>query len=152
GFEHWDIAAVSTAVFIDDLSLVDRCRKSGMLAGGTMEQTANNVVIGEYCLHGEQGVKITENNYIECEVEISLPDPSLWLANAVPTPTGDMSECDTNYEDLDNDDRVQQVVIYRSIKSHAQLEFDTVRAMLDAYLQQGESINDAFNAIPPYID
>lgn len=152
GLGHWDIAAVSTAVFIDDLSLVDRCRKSGMFAGGTMEQTANNVVIGEYCLHGEQGVKITENNYIECGVEISLPDPSLWLANAVPTPSGNMSECDTNYEDLDNDDMVEQVVIYRSIRSHAQLEFDTVKAMLEAYLQHGEAINDAFNAIPPYID
>ena len=151
GFDHWDIAAVSTAIFVDDLSLVDRCRKNGLFAGGEMEQTANNIVIGDFCLHGEAGVKITQNNYIECGVEISLPDPSLWLSTAVPTPSGNPSECDTNYDELDNDDMIGQVVVYRSIASNAVLEFNNVKAMLDAYLQGGESVNDPFNAIPPYI-
>src|SRR5690606_16132936 len=74
GFYDWDIRAASTAIYFTDMSETDRCRKNGLLAGGKMEQTSNNVVIGDYCLHGEQGVSISQNNYIECEVEISLPD------------------------------------------------------------------------------
>lgn len=153
GLHDWDIRSGSTALYYDDLSLVDRCRKEGLLAGGQLEQTANNIVIGQYCLHGEGGVNITQNNHLECGVEISLPDPSLWLSQSVPTPSG-MEECNEDYDSLSSNEMVQQVVIYRSVPSHAQLEYDNVKEILDAYIAAyygGEPINDFFNAIPPYI-
>lgn len=37
GFDQWDISAVATATYFHDMSQVDRCRKEGIFAGGTVE-------------------------------------------------------------------------------------------------------------------
>jgi hypothetical protein len=152
GLYDWDINAASTALYYSDMSQSDRCRKNGLFAGGTVEQTSNNTITGDYCMHGEGGVKINQNNIIHCGVEISLPDPSLWLTQAVATPSGTTVVCNENYEGLTNDEMVEQVVQYRSIFNNAEEEYHNVKDILDTWLTGSEPVNDPFNAIPPYIE
>ena len=151
GFYDWDIKAASTALYYTDMSQTDRCKKNGLFAQGTVEQTSNNTITGDYCMHGEGGVKVNQNNIVHCGVEISLPDPSLWLTQAVSTPTGTTVVCNENYEELSNDEMIDQVVQYRSIRNNAEEEYQNVKDILDAWLA-GEAVNDMFNAIPPYIE
>lgn len=149
GMDHWDIGSVSTAALFADISSIDRCRKNGLFSAGEIELTSNNIITGEYCLHGEGSFKINQNNVVTCDVELSTADPSGWRGS-VPTPNGQPAGCSTDYQNLSNDEMVQQVVRYRSIPTKAQLEYDTMKRILDAFVS-GQLDNDPFTAIPPYI-
>ena len=150
GFDSWDIAAVAVSTYFGDQSLVDRCRKNGLFAGGNVTLTANNTITGDYCIHGETGFRITQNNVVTCGVELSTPSASGWLSQSVPTPSGSPAGCSTAYETLSNEQMIDQAFVYRSIPSRAELEYQTVKKMVDAFVS-GELDNDPFNAVPPYL-
>ncbi len=149
GFTHWSIAAASTATYFGDLSLVNRCRLNGFVAGRDLEMTSNNTIIGDLCLHGQNSLKLNSNNVITCGNMLSMPGPSAWKTGT--PPSGNIPyECNTNYESMSNDEMVEQSTVYASVPSRAALEYANVKAILDAYVG-GEAVNDPFNAIPPYI-
>lgn len=149
GFTHWDIAAASTSTYFNDVSLVNRCRLNGFLAGGDMELTSNNIIEGDLCAHGQNSIKINSNNVITCGALLSAPGPSAWKTGTPPSGTVP-AECNTDYGSLSNDQMIEQATVYSSVPSRAELEYENVRAMLDAFVA-GETVNDPFNAIPPYI-
>lgn len=152
GFDNWDISAVSTSSLFGDLSNVDRCRKNGLHAGGRIDLKANNTVTRDYCLHGEGGFKITQNNLVTCGAELSTPDPSKLIGNSLKTPSGTPpSSCNTNYGGLSNQDMIEQVFVYRSIPSRASLEYATVKKMVEAFIA-GTLDNDPFNGVAPYLE
>ena len=149
GFHLWDIAAVSTAMIVDDLSLIHRCRTNGFVAGGETELTSNNILIGNLCLHGEAALKINSNNVITCGILLSTPDADRWKTGRPPSGIPP-EECNTDYRSMSDHEMLEQAVAYGSFPSTAQLEYDNVRKILDAFISKGV-VNDPFSAIPPYI-
>jgi len=60
GFDDWNLGAMSTVQ-----RFVPSCVMDGIIAAGTAEMTTDNHFIKGYCIHGQQGVKISNYNYFE---------------------------------------------------------------------------------------
>lgn len=146
GFNAWDIAAIATAAPIETSKI--RCRANGLFAGGTAEQTSNNTIRAPYCVYGETSFKISQNNLIQCGVELIAPSPDHFHNGTPPVPT--TGACNENYGSLSNDDMVAQAFVYDKLPVTAQLEYDNAKAILTKFIN-GESYNDPYGVIPPYI-
>ena len=153
GFYNWDIGTASIAHYTEDLELVNNCRLNGLLAGGLMEQTANNTLSRNICVHGEEAFKMTSNNVVTCGVELSLGPNGNYVTGTEPTYKESLGDCDDNYADLTNYEMMDQSFMYRSLRSNAEAEFDIIERVLLAYMNDPENPNltDPLNLLPSYI-
>lgn len=149
GFDNWDINAVATAIYHDDMSLIHSCRTNGYVAGGETAVTANNVLIGELCMHGEGSLRIASNNIITCGSQLSTPSAEQWKSGQPPS-GNPPEECRTDYLEMSDAEMLEQAAVYGSLPNTAELEYENVKKMLDAFIAN-EEINDPFHVIPPYI-
>ncbi len=65
--QKWNISANATAQIF-----YRHCHENGIVAGGTVEISSNNVFADEYCIHGQEGVAVGSNNLFEPGVEVSM--------------------------------------------------------------------------------
>jgi Flp pilus assembly protein TadG len=66
GLQSWNIQVESIAVFDDECSVAD------IASGGVFEITSNNNVYGEYCIYGEDGIKLSSNNFYSDDTVLSV--------------------------------------------------------------------------------
>lgn len=71
GFGSWDVSARATAQ-----RFIPGCIREGLIARDRVEVSSNNDFIEGICLHGQQGVKISSNNFFEDGVKVTMPDLS----------------------------------------------------------------------------
>ena len=67
--QKWNISAMATAQIF-----YRRCHENGIVAGGTVEISSQNVFADEYCIHGQNGVTVGSNNVFEPDVGVSMYD------------------------------------------------------------------------------
>ena len=70
GLMNWNVQAQAVAQ-----RFVPECLEDGLDAGGGVYISSNNDFVNEICLHGQQGVKMQNNNSFEPGVTVSMPDP-----------------------------------------------------------------------------
>lgn len=67
--QQWNIAARATAQIF-----YRHCHENGIVAGGDVVISADNVFADDYCIHGQQGVTVGSNNVFEPGVDVSMYD------------------------------------------------------------------------------
>jgi len=60
GFDAFTVAAAATVE-----KFVSQCEKDGILAAGTVKMSTQQAFLGEYCVHGELGIDVSNANYFE---------------------------------------------------------------------------------------
>ena len=69
GLMSWDVNVVAVAQrFIPD------CIRNGLIANGLVDISSNNGFVNRICIHGQEGVAMSSNNYYEPGVSVSMPD------------------------------------------------------------------------------
>jgi len=71
GFDYWEVA--TSSVFVRDTPF---CVYGGFIANGEVTTTANDVYTNDFCLHGNKGVKATNNNRFGTGVRVTMPNPA----------------------------------------------------------------------------
>ena len=150
GVRDWDLNMAAIAHYGEDIDETHRCRQNGLIAGGLMEQTSNNTLTNNICVHGETEFKINQNNIVTCGVQLSTPGAAMWKTGQAPA--GNDGTCNEDYGNLTNDQMISQSLYWTSLPSMAQAEYNNMKKILDAYVADEEGFNDFFNAIPPYIE
>lgn len=72
GQDSWDIQALAIAQ-----TFIPRCFTDGLVARGFVDTSSNNQYFNQFCVHGQQGVKLQSGNYFEPETNVSMPDLDL---------------------------------------------------------------------------
>lgn len=146
GLRAWDINAHAIAAAVDITKI--RCRANGLFAGGTMEQTSNNTIVGPFCEYGDTAFKISQNNLIECGVVLMTPSAATYQNGTPPTPSS--GPCNDNYAGLSGEEMINQSFSYDKLPIVADLEYQNAKAILTKYINN-QPYNDPFGVIPPYI-
>lgn len=68
-FQKWDIATAATAQ-----QFHRKCHLDGMIAGRQVFLRSNNHFVDNYCIHGEQGVRVSSNNAFDAGVQVTMYD------------------------------------------------------------------------------
>ncbi len=69
GLMSWNVNAQAVAQkFIPD------CLRNGLVARGIVDISSNNGFVNKICVHGQQGVDMSSNNFFEPGVNVSMPD------------------------------------------------------------------------------
>lgn len=71
GMNHWDITRVATITSFDP-----GCLREGFVAEYLVDMQSNSSYTEGFCLHSNDRVKISSNNYFEDGVSVSMPNPS----------------------------------------------------------------------------
>ena len=145
GFHAWDINAVALAASLE-ITQID-CRANGLFAGGRMEQTSNNTIVAPFCVYGDTSFKISQNNLIQCGVQLITPSTDTFHNGTPPVPVED---CDKNYGGLSNDQMIAQSFRYAELPIVADKEYENAKRILEKFAL-GQDYNDPYRVIPPYL-
>ena len=69
GFDAFTVATVSIVE-----SFVSICEKDGLKAYGNVNMSTQQSILGKYCVHGESGIKIADQNYFDDGAIASMVD------------------------------------------------------------------------------
>jgi len=72
GLTSWNVNAQAVAQ-----RFIPECLRNGLIARGWVDISSNNGFVNKICLHGQQGVDISSNNFFEPGVNVSMPDLEL---------------------------------------------------------------------------
>jgi hypothetical protein len=70
GFDHWNVHAQAVA----ERFIPECLTKSGMIARGRIDYQSNNVYSGDFCIHSQDHVKVSNLNQYGEYVTVSMPD------------------------------------------------------------------------------
>ena len=72
GIDAWDVVVRSTFATYQPF-----CLREGFVAQGVVDIQSNNSYLRRFCIHANQYVKLSSNNYFEAGTVVSMPDLNL---------------------------------------------------------------------------
>lgn len=80
-FIGFDAFTVSTSATVE--RFISKCEKDGLMARGTVEMSTQQQFLGTYCVHGQGGIGVSQDNYFELGTTASMYN----LDDCMPNPT-----------------------------------------------------------------
>ncbi len=80
-FIGFDAFSVSTSATVE--RFLSQCERDGLMARGVVDMSTQQAFLGKYCVHGENGIGISQDNYFELGTTASMFN----LDNCMPNPT-----------------------------------------------------------------
>lgn len=162
GLEGWDVRAHSISSYGE---FPECLAKDGMYAGGTMEQTSNNTIKGPYCMYGDTLFKISQNNLIDCAVDLMTPSPDNYQNGTPPTGTSDIVCDQSMMATYTSQEMIEKAFSYQTMPVIARDEYNMANAVLGAFAAgkrpwnfttvnglEVPEINDIHRIIPPWMN